>query len=444
MGPLGEEDHERKGFGAYSRWSWIAFAAFSTFFIWSSIKFNSKIALDDWRHDLRGDASGYYIYLPGTFHHGMRAANVPDSLRVVAGLGFSLDRERDRIITKYTCAPAIPMLPFYLIAEAIQGWGRSDGWSRTHHQAIEAGAILYWSAGLFLLAGILWRKGVAPVVVVLSIAAVAFGTNSFYYAFRAPAYSHVYSFFMVCVALHAIHADAGMRMKRFNRWLFVFACAMVVAIRPVDLVAALALFGLLGLERPNELRHPRLYLSGALAGLVVAAPQLLYWKFAHGQWLVYSYGDEGFTNRASPYIKEVLLAPRNGLLPHAPALFLLPLGLWARWRQDPRAAIILTAAFAIILYSFAAWHSWDFGCSYGMRPFVQYTPFTCLLIGALLVQLHLRMRPAFWALASMLALVCFVNYRAMLEYDGCNLNGFWDWLPYGRNLWEAFFGRFPC
>ncbi|HRD51011.1 MAG TPA: hypothetical protein PKY96_00340 [Flavobacteriales bacterium] len=427
------------------RFLWVAWAVFCGFFSWSSIDFNSKIPLEDWRHDLRGDASGYYIYLPGTFHHGMRAADMSDSLRVVAGLGFTLDRENDRIITKYTCAPAILMLPFYLLAEAIEGWGVSDGWSRTHHQTIELGAVFYWSLGLMLLAGSLMRRlPTVPVVAILCVAAIAFGTNSFYYAFRAPAFSHVYSFFLVCLAIHAIYVDPGRPMRKGMRWLFLIACAMIVAVRPIDVVAALALVGLLGIERPGELRQPGFYPAGVLACALVAAPQLLFWKFAHGHWLVYSYGEEGFTNWASPYIKEVLMAPRNGLLPHAPALFLLPLGLWAQWRVDKRVALLLAATFAIILYSFAAWHSWDFGCSYGMRPFVQYTPFAALFTWPLLHMLHARWPPVFWSLAIVLVLVSFVNYRAMLEYDGCNLWPFWDWLPFGRNLWEAFFGRFPC
>ena len=425
-----------------SGWGWVAFGLF---FTWSSIDFNSKIPLDDWRHDMRGDASGYYIYLPGTFHHGMRAAGISDSLRQVAGLGFSLDRERDRIITKYTSAPAILMLPFYLIAELIEGWGASDGWSRTHHRAIETGAIIYWTLGLMLLArALLLRFPAPPLVAALCIAAIAFGTNTFYYAFRAPAFSHVYSFFLVCMALHAVLADANKPMRRSRRWLFLIACAMIVATRPTDIVAVLALTGWLAIEHPGEFRRPGLYLSGLLVGVLVAAPQLIYWKFAHGRWIVYSYGEEGFTNWACPYVQEVLMAPRNGLLPHAPALFLVPFGCWPLWRHHRRTMLILFAAFVVILYSCAAWHMWDFGCSYGMRPFVQYTPFAALFIWALLRRLHARTPSVFWALAPMLALVCFVNYRAMLEYDGCYFQVDWDWSLFGRNLWEAFFGRFPC
>lgn len=446
MGPSSSDRAHRLRSSSFNwhRWRWFLFVAFTAFFAWSSIDTNNKVPLDDWKHDLRADASGYYIYLPGIFHHGMRAANVTDSLREVAGLGFTLDRQRDVIITKYTCGPALLMLPFFLVAELIEGPGATDGWSRTHHRTIEAGAIVYWSLGLFLLLNaFMRRRAVAPWVAVLAIGAVAFGTNTFYYAYRAAGYSHVYSFFAVCVAIHAIYADRGTAMRPAMRWLFLFACAIIVLIRPVDLVAVLALVGMLAVERPSEVRGSGFYLRGLLAGLVVAAPQLIYWRFAHGHWIVYSYGDEGFTNWASPFIKEVLLAPGNGLLPHAPALLLLPFGAVALWREDKRLAVLLSITIVLIIYSFAAWHAWAFGCGYGMRPFVQYTPFAALMIWFLLARLQERRPPVLWALAPLIAIACFVNYRAMLQYGTCYVWDAWDWAPYGRNLWEAFFGRFP-
>lgn len=427
------------------RLGWFAFAAFTAFFIWSSIDFNDKVPLDDWKHDLRADASGYYIYLPGLFHHGMRAATVPDSLREVAGLGFSLDREKDRIITKYTSGPAILMAPFFLIAEAIEGFGATDGWSRTHHRLIEAGAILYWSLGLFLMLQALqaWRP--APWgVALLVIGAVAFGTNTFYYAFRAPGYSHVYSFFLACLALHAALTGPPGALGPWRRILFLWACAMLVIIRPIDIIAVLGLLGLLAIRRPEELRRPSFHALGLVVGLLAALPQLLYWRFAFGQWVVYSYGDEGFTNWASPMLREVLFSPMNGLLPHAPALLLLPFGLFALWREDRRPALLILLVLLAAVYSFAAWHAWHFGCSYGMRPFVQYTPFAALALWPLLLRLREMRPPLYWGLVPLLVLVCFVNYRAMLQYDVCYPWEPWNWTRYGRNLWEAFFGAVPC
>lgn len=420
----------------------IGLALFAAFFTWSSIDFNGKVPLDDWKSDLRADAGGYYIYLPGLFHHGMHAATIPDSLLEVAGHGFTVDRERDRIITKYTCGPAILMLPFFLIAEIIAGPGSTDGWTRTHHQAIEVAGIFYWTLGLFLLIGALQRwMPTAALIALLVFLSIAFGTNTFYYAFRSAGYSHVYSFFLVCLALYAVYADPDRSMQARWRWAFLIACALLVLIRPIDVVAVLALFGLLWMARPEEIQRPLFYVRGAVIALLIAAPQLIYWRFAYGSWVVYSYGAEGFDNWASPFWKEVLFAPCNGLIPYAPVLILLPFGLIALWVRSAVQGALITSCILLVLYACSAWHSWHFGCSYGMRPFVQYTPFAAMALWALFARLRERAVPVLRGLVPLLVLVCFINYRAMLQYDVCYVVGDWEWSSFGRNLLEAFFGK---
>jgi hypothetical protein len=414
---------------------------FFLFFSYSSVHFNNKVPLDDWRTDLKADAGGYYIYLPGLFHHGMRAATVSDSLVELASFGFEADRVRDRIVTKYTYGTAFLQLPFFLVAESIEGFGATDGWTRTHHQAIEAAGIFYWTLGLLLIALALRRwqpttNGIALLVLVC----VAFGTNTFYYAFRSAGYSHVYSFFLVALALYAVHADGVEVMRRPMRWVFVIANALIILVRPIDVIAVLALYGLLFVQRPALLRSKRLYTEQLAAGLLVALPQMIYWRFVHGDWLVYSYGDEGFPNWASPKWAEVLFAPLNGLLPHAPMYVLIVPGLLVMLRLDRRRALVIGLATVLILYSIASWWQWYFGCSYGMRTMVQYSPFLAMALWALFTWMRARMSVALHCAAPLILLLCFVNYRAMLQYGCCYVWGEWDWIPYGRNILEAFFG----
>jgi hypothetical protein len=411
------------------------------FFAKASIDFNDRIGLEDWKSDLRADAAGYYIYLPGTLHHGMQASSVSDSLVWKGGNGFHLDTDKDRIITKYTYGTALMQLPFYLVAEALQGFGTTDGWTRTHHRAIEVAGVFYWTSGLllFLLAMRRWKPVPASVALV-TLVCIAFGTNSFYYAFRAAGYSHVYSFFLVALAMYSLYADRGRDVRKGHLRLFQVACALLIVVRPIDGLAVLALYALLWFERPDVFRSWRTYADQAVLGLIAALPQLVYWHYVHGSWLVYSYGDERFTNLATPLFDLVLFSPMNGLLPHAPAFFLLLPALVFLFVQRWRLALVFVVMFTLLIYSFAAWHAWHFGCGYGMRPAVEYTPFLGLALWSMFDAVHRRWPSVFQGATPMLLVVCFVNYRAMLQYGGCYVTEQWDWAPYGRNLLEAFFG----
>jgi hypothetical protein len=425
----------------------VRFGAFLFFLYFAvmSIGFHNKVDLADWKSTLKADAAGYYIYLPGLFHHGFRSAGIKDEVAEFAAHGFTIDRARDRIITKYTCGVAYFQLPGYLVAEMIEGYGVSDGWTRTHHQTVQITGVALWVLGLCLVAAALrrWRPTRNSIALIV-LACVAFGTNSFYYAFRSPGYSHVYSFFLVALAMYCIYADEPGGMWKRMRWTFVGANALLFLIRPVDAIAVLALYGLLWTRHPYVFRSARLYLEQVGIGLLICLPQLAYWKYVHGTWIHYSYVGEGFSNWASPMFAEVLMAPRNGLMPHSPAYFLLPFCIAALFLRDRRVGLLLLIAFVSILYSCAAWHDWQFGCGYGMRPLVQYTPFLAMGLWVLFSRIHTRL-PALWHSAiPILVLVCFINYRAMLEYDACYIGHWWEWEWYTRNILKAFLGKAPC
>jgi hypothetical protein len=415
---------------------------FFLYFAYSSIGHHNKVELGDWKSTLRADASGYYIYLPGLFHHGFRTSEIKDEIAEFAGHGFRIDRDNDRIVTKYTCGVAYFLLPGYLVAEMIEGYGVTDGWSRTHHQMVQITALVCWVLGLFFIGAALRRWWpTTHFIALLVLACVAFGTNSFYYAFRAPAYSHVYSFFLVGLALYTIYADAPGAMRRRMRVAFVAANALLVLVRPIDAIAVLALYALLWNRHPNVFRNPRLYLDQAVLGVVICLPQLAYWKFVHGSWLHYSYGGEGFSNWASPLFAEVFMSPWNGILPNAPVFLLLPLGIAVLFMRHRHVGMVLLVTFAAIIYSCAAWHHWQFGCGYGMRPLVQYTPFLAMGLWALFSHARCNWRRS-WLIASpILVLICFVHYRAMLEYGTCYEGFWWQWDSYLRNYREAFMGR---
>lgn len=419
-------------------------SVFFLFFSWASIDYHNTGRYLDGKHDLHSDAAGYYIYLPGVFHYGMRGSSVDPDVLVSSGSGFEVDNVSDRILTRYTYGTALLELPFYLVAEIIEGYGVADQMSKTHHAAIEVSGVFYFTLGLLLIAFGLIRLGASfNFVTVLTLLCIAFGTNTFFYAYVEPGYSHVYSFFLVALSLYLVLNANGKGLRTVELALLAASNALVMVIRPTDLIAVFALYALLFIRSPDLIRSKRLWFAQVLAGLLFAFPQLLYWRFVHGDWLVYSYGDEGFTNWASPKILEVLASPKNGLFPHAPAFVLLPFALIVMIKLHGRMGWAVLSMFALVLYSCASWHSWYFGCSYGMRPLVQYTPFLAVCLWVMFDQIR-KKRPAIWfGMVPLIVLLCFMNYRFMMYKEVCYPGSEWNWKYYGRELTETFFGDLP-
>lgn len=420
----------------------VAFCALAGWGISTSWEYNSQYPRSDWQSDLRADAAGYYIYLPGAFHWGFQAEHVPDSLVEIAGHGFSLDRGSNRIITKYFYGSAVLQIPFYLVAEAMTGWGTTDHFGPFHHRAIEAAGIFYWVLGLLLLGLALQRVfSSRPWVAFVVLLAISYGTNVFYYAMRSPGYSHIYSFFLVCLAIWAMITGPAAEKNGWRLWLFHWACAMIIGSRPVDIIAVVALYTWLFFVRRDALMNVRYWMVATIMMGVVMVPQCLYWHYVHGSWLYYSYGDESFTNWARPDIIRELFSPMCGLVSHAPAVLLLPLGLWTLWRTRRSLAVLVFAVLGICVYTCAAWYAWNFGCSYGLRPMVQYMPFLAVALWSFFSHAGLRAYAWRCSVLPLLVLLSYVNYRMMLQYSGCYTWGEWNWSEYVIDITDAFFGR---
>jgi hypothetical protein len=413
-------------------------------FIWgtsSSWEYNKRYPFGDWHTVLRADAAGYYSYLPGLFQYGFEAHRIDSVVMHDAGGGFKLDRARDRLVTKCFYGPAVLELPFYLIAEGVVGWGSTSGFTGAHSRAIEAGGIFYWVLGLWLLACGLRKWRPAPLWVQLVVLAlISFGTNVFYYAFRMPGYSHIYSFVMVCLALRCMVGIVRTGGTMAERVLFWFACAMIFWIRPVDLIALAAIYAWLWLESRATLLSWRFWSGQAIMLLIIAIPQLLYWHYAYGSAFTYAYGEEGFKNWDKVDLFRQVFAPSNGLLLYAPPLLLLPLGLWTLRRHQPALPWTLAGMFIAIIYACASWHSWHFGCSFGQRPMVQYMPFLAVACWTFFLAKSQRAYGWRCAMLPLMTLLCYVNYRVSLQYSGCSTLGEWNWSEYVHDVLDAFFG----
>lgn len=337
-----------------------------------------------WLGIVWADVSGYFIYLPATFYYGWDASLVPPEAFDKLGQGFFL--QPDGVIrTKYTYGIALLLSPFYALCD---WWWRSGsdvlsmpGLSVTHQRAVLLGGVFYAAAGCYWLSSWLQRYA-SPLVATAWVVIVFLGSNLLFYTIDCMGMSHVYSFALFAALLLLVQrlSDRGVTTEIHGAWwLFLGALlGLTVVIRPTN---ALIVFPLWWLHRTSiqavirRMPTSRLVLAiglTALGGLLLVFPQLLYWKYAFGSWVTYSYTGEGF-NWTDPALRHFWFAISGGMWWYMPILWLALPAWWFWWRQDAKEAGVLFLFFFLVSYVNSCWWVWNFGGSYGARAMAEYS-----------------------------------------------------------------------
>jgi hypothetical protein len=191
------------------------------------------------------------------------------------------------------------------------------------------------------------------------------------------------------------------------------------------------------------LAKPGYLIALILTGLLVFLPQFIYWKYAWGSFIHYSYGGEGFTNWRNPAIVPVLFSPLNGLIPYSPIVLFMLAGIIIMIYKKINNGILLLLLFALVTWITGSWHMWYFGGSYGSRPYVEYYAILSLGLGYLLFRLKLVKN---WFAISMIALtfMVFIWYnQRLIRYNYWNTSSVWAWDDFKARLGIAGVIHFP-
>lgn len=319
------------------------------------------------------DAEGYYLYLPALFIHGGF-----EGLPVRTEAQFPIYEDTGKRFTKYTYGVALMQAPFFLGAHGLAlATGRTaDGYSHYYIRALQIAGLCYGFLGLLLLQIVLSRN-FRPLIVMFTVIGLFLGTNLYHYTLQEPGMSHVYSFF-----LFGLFVWLTPRFYEQPDWRRFGAmgllAGLIVLIRPTNIVLLLYLL-LYGLRSWGDVRARLAFFQqhlvwiglAAVASFTVFLPQFAYWRYISGDWLIYSYGDEGF-NWLKPRIDMVLFHIKNGWLLFSPmAGFAVLGGLLGSWKNRYDIAPIFLI-WALTLYLTASWWSWWFGGAFGHRNFVEY------------------------------------------------------------------------
>lgn len=414
--------------------------AWPLFFLVASFGTSCWVYADQLEKLLRfgSDSLGYYQFLPAVFiEHDLQ------------GMPWVTGLPDGRTLSIFSIGVALMQLPFFVLGHALAAWGgwEANGYSTPYAVAQLFGAAFYLALSMVLLRRCL-RMRLPGIPVWPSLLLLYLGTNLYYYTAFEAFMSHGYSFFLFAALWYLTEKQlAGLDPIR-HVLLFVVA-ALIVLVRPLN--GVVLLFPLL--YRAKDLAAVQERLAWAwrmptatMLGLGIAAllvlPQLLYWNYASGQWLLFTYGTkgEGF-DWSSPHLFDLLISHQNGWFVYTPLmLFVLAMLFWQA-RQRGNGARSMLLVWGITWYLYGCWWAWWLGGAFGYRGFVEYTALLSLPLALLLERVRSFkpiLRRAAWGA---FGLMVFLNLRLSFLYrspwDGPDWTWNRFWHEVGRAFWVA-------
>lgn len=347
------------------------------------------------------DASGYYMYLPAIFiyndlkHCGFKDAVISKYKPTPDFQQAFVHEKSGNYVMKYSSGQAIMMSPFFFVAHT---WARNsavypaDGFSYPYNVCIGIGMFLYGLLGLFVLRKILLHYFKDTTVAILLLGCVI-GSNYINYAAidQAMTHSALFTLYTLLIYLTIQFYKQPTVLKAAGIGAIIGLAALT---RPTEIIAALIPV-LWGINSYKELPERFSFFKEHWAKLAVAALflgaigmiQPLYWKWASGEWIVYSYQDQGFS-WLKPHINDYVRSYKCGWLRYCPMMILAFVGTIPFWQRNENRWAILSF-FALNFYIVTAWDVWDYGSTAG-RAMVQSYPILAFPLAALIEKVNDR------------------------------------------------------
>lgn len=344
---------------------------------------------------LSWDASGYYMYLPAIFiYKDIKKCTFKDSIlqkyRPTPDFQQAYYHEPSgNYVMKYSSGLALVSVPFFAIGHlwaSTSGVYPADGFSYPYQASIGIGLFILSFIGLFYFRKVLLRYFKDKTVAIMLLVNVI-GTNYINYAAIDQAMTHSTLFTIYVLLLWFTIRFYENYQFKYAVWIGLFT-GLATLIRPTELISILLpLFW--GIASWQGLRD-RInfiylnYLQYSVAVLLfccVVAIQPLYWKYATGEWIVYSYGEQGFS-WLKPHIYDYTLSYRCGWLRYTPMMVLPFIGIWAYYKNKINTWPVI-GFIVLSFYIVTAWDIWDYGGTAG-RAMVQYYPILAFPFAALI------------------------------------------------------------
>lgn len=338
------------------------------------------------------DVSGYYWYLPSIFiYHDLKGQGFKEAVRnkyeMTPDFQQMVQQPNGNYVMKYTAGMSTLYLPFFATGHAaaqISG-APTDGFSAPYQFFMQLGGLLVAIFGLWQFRRLLLIFYDDKVVAV-SILLMVIGSNYLPYASINASMTHNWLFVLyVLLILTTIRFYDTFQVK-YAVYIGLLV-GYAIFIRPSELIACLIplLWGLEDIKPATILARVRLLFSkfklfvvAALCAVAIVSLQLVYWKYASGHWLVYSYGDQHLYFR-SPNFYNYTLSAQTGWLRYSPIMVLAFVGLLPFLRNG-KNKVAVTVFFLLNYYVVCSWSIWWFGGRAMVQSYpILMMPFTALI-----------------------------------------------------------------
>lgn len=349
-----------------------------------------------------------------------------------------LPSENGGWFNKYPVGIAVVTAPTYLVADGLVQLtsGQRDGLSPFYQYAIVINTILVSQIGLYFTYRVL-KKRFSIKLTLLLLTILVFGTNFLHYIVYEPSMSHIYSYTLIVILIFLLDKYLT---KKTNKTLFLMGLtlAFIGLIRNLNILVGIIPFLLILSEQRPDMRIKmaiKLFFMWGLTTFIVMIPQFLYWKYATGNFIAYSYPGEVF-NLSTPHLYEILFQVQsNGLFFWHPLLLLVIPGIYFWIKSKDKISLVSTIFLIALIYLLSCWWAYWFGYSFGMRAFTDYLILFLIPIGYLIKQFSDSKKIIRFILALILIFFLMLNLIQM--------NNYWRGIVAPPNItWERYIENF--
>ncbi len=364
--------------------SLIAFLLSAVILIWSLFNIGTyKQAESDANYLINHDVQQYYSYLPAAFIYDdltfkfLESDTIPQKIKRHFWVSPAKNKPDGRIV-KMSIGLSYMYLPFFAAGHFYASNSETynaNGFSLPYEFALAFSSIFFVLVGLLFSRAVLLRF-FNEWVTAISLLLILFGTNLYYYCTEEPAMSHAYLFCLYAIFIHQSLKWITIQKWKHALWLGIVG-GIIICIRPINILIFLfpLLFGVASIKELSVRiklifsHYFQLLLLITFIFLMIL-PQLLFWKLNSGEWIYYSYSDEGFFF-SNPQILNGLFSYRKGWFVYTPIMLYAVLGMrwiWTTFREWFWPIMVYMTLHIYVVFS---WWCWWYGGSYGARPMIE-------------------------------------------------------------------------